>query len=144
MKALTIIEHDGHKYWEEDVTKDKKSVGRSATMIPEPYNHIGAVEMYGSQQILDLAMAQLRTNHRNSVRGGKGSKLTAEDVFTLVSNGTLIMSEVQRNAATLLSNNPTEKYAFTKAAAAMLIPEDSDGKTTFFAPVKIDEPEELE
>lgn len=132
-KTLKIIEHNGYKWWEEDVTKDKKFVGKSGTRIPEPYTCESGVDMYGSKQLLDLAMAQLRTNHRNSVRGGKLG-IKASDIVDAVVAKKLDASEIQSNAKVWNCD-------FTTAGIRMLTPEVDGNQITFFLPTRIDEPD---
>lgn len=130
-KQLETIEEDGKMYWIEEVKKDGKSVGQAGTEIPKDENLEGALELYGSKQIYDLAMAQLRTNNRNTIRSG-GSTLKASDVVNAIIRGKLVATEVEQNAKLWFCN-------FTKAGARMLAPGINSNKIIFFATKKIDE-----
>ena len=131
-KALETIEEDGKTYWLEEVKKDGKIVGTSATEIPANENLEGALELFGSKQIYDLAMSQIRTNNRNTVRS-VGATIKASSIVDAVVSGKLDASEIQSNAKIW-------GVDFTKAGIKMLTPEIDGSMITFFTPSKIDEP----
>lgn len=140
-RVLSTITRDGVEYWVEIVTKGRtldengkdvpKIVGKSATRLVE--NLEEACEVYGTKVIFEKAMAQIRTDNRNAVRGSSdGGKLKASDVIQMFCDGTLDATVVNENALKWKVDNTT-------AAERMIVVEPDAERITYSTIKRIDE-----